>query len=139
MLALILPVFILQWVSKQRMLKKFKEAGEKTNITDAQIEKLEKIGFTWAKRNGPLNWALKYRELCEFNRLHGHCDVPTKFRVNRALGRWVSTQRAEYKKFREGQPSPMTSEKIEQLGNLNFQWKCPLKKTAPNAENPEDL
>ncbi len=47
---------------------------------------------------------------------HGNCHCPTKYKENTALGRWVSTQRAEYKKFCEGDPkTSMNRDKIRRL------------------------
>ena len=50
------------------------------------------------------------------------CHVPTKYKQNTALGRWVSTQRAEYKKYCEGEKSNMTSDKIRRLEEVGFAW-----------------
>ena len=54
---------------------------------------------------------------------HGNCHVPTKYKANTALGRWVSTQRAEYKKYSEGQTkTTMTEEKVRRLESIGFAW-----------------
>lgn len=50
------------------------------------------------------------------------CHVPTKYKQNTALGRWVSTQRAEYKKYCEGEKSNMTPDKIRRLEEVGFAW-----------------
>ena len=44
------------------------------------------------------------------------------FKENTALGRWVSTQRAEYKKDCEGKKSSMTAEKIRRVDSIGFAW-----------------
>ena len=38
------------------------------------------------------------------------------------LGYWVSTQRAEYKKFQAGETSGMTAERIQRLEAEGFVW-----------------
>lgn len=59
----------------------------------------------------------------ECTRINLQCHVPTKYKANTALGRWVSTQRAEYKKFCEGdEKSSMTTEKIRRLEEIGFAW-----------------
>ena len=62
-------------------------------------------------------------ELLEYRERFGNCHVPTKYKANTALGRWVSTQRAEYKKYQEGQAkTSMTREKIRRLEEIGFAW-----------------
>ncbi len=61
-------------------------------------------------------------ELLQYAAKFGNCHVPTKFKGNTALGRWVSTQRAEYKKFCNGQKSSLNNEKIRRLDSIGFAW-----------------
>ena len=48
--------------------------------------------------------------------------VPTKYSTNPALGRWVSTQRSQYKLFVDGEKSTMTQERVERLNSIGFVW-----------------
>lgn len=50
------------------------------------------------------------------------CHVPTKYKENSALGRWISKQRAAYKKYRKGEKSNMTADKIRRLESIGFAW-----------------
>lgn len=113
----------LQWVNKQRMEKKFMDEEKRTSMTEAKVQNLERIGFKWAKRKGQVSWNIKYEELKQFHAQQGHCDVPTKYKENQALGRWVSTQRSEFKKFQEGRSKHMTNERIDKLNRLQFKWE----------------
>ena len=63
-------------------------------------------------------------ELKEYKARFGNCHVPTKYKENTALGRWVSTQRAEYKKYTDGDGSKtaMNPEKIRKLEAIGFAW-----------------
>ena len=36
------------------------------------------------------SWERRFRELDEFKRLHGHCDVPQNYSENTSLGTWVN-------------------------------------------------
>jgi hypothetical protein len=66
---------------------------------------------------------MRQDELVEYKARHGNCHVPTKYKDNTALGRWVSTQRSEYKKYSEGQAkTTMTAEKIARLEGIGFAW-----------------
>ena len=118
-------VLLMQWVNKQRMEKKFLDEGQnkKTSMTAKRARLLESIGFAWAKRKGEHSWNEKYHELCQFKERHGNCDVPTKYTPNPALGRWVSTQRSEYKKFLKGSSKLMTRQKIASLNRIGFKWE----------------
>jgi hypothetical protein len=63
------------------------------------------------------------KELKEYKAEYGNCHVPTKYKENSALGRWVSTQRSEYKKFCEGDTkTSMTVDKIRRLEDIGFAW-----------------
>ncbi len=96
--------------------------GEKSSMTEDRKRQLEMIGFTWAKRKGDYSWNEKFRELEEFKRMNGHVDVPTKYEENKALGRWVSTQRSQYKLFMQGQRSHMTQERLDELVAIGFKF-----------------
>lgn len=58
-----------------------------------------------------------------FYKLHAG-NVPTKNRDNRALGRWVSTQRSMFKKFQEGDINDIEvwNRRIRRLNGINFSW-----------------
>ena len=39
------------------------------------------------------SWEKRYAELCEFKRIHGHCEVPQAYSDNNSLGTWVNKVR----------------------------------------------
>jgi hypothetical protein len=51
-------------------------------------------------------------------------NVPTKNKENRALGRWVSTQRSMYKKYQEDDINDVEvwSRRIRRLNGIAFSW-----------------
>lgn len=131
-------------VNKQRMEKKFMDQGKRTSMTPHKVRALEAIGFTWAKLKGQASWDAKFEELQVYHHEYGNCNVPTKYRLNRksvsvirymrcerdslafvrtaALGRWVSTQRSQYKEFMAGIPGHMTQDRFDRLESLGFRW-----------------
>jgi len=113
------------WVNKQRMEKKsFDEGNERSSMTQRKIDSLNAIGFVWAKRKGDASWNEKYRELQEYKERFGNCEVPTKYPANPALGRWVSTQRSNYKDaLATGDRRRMSLEKQQLLESIGFRWK----------------
>lgn len=79
------------------------------------------------KPKGVSAWEEKYNELQQYMREKGDANVPTKYVENRALGRWVSTQRNMYKKYHGGASfnSLLPSEierRIQLLNQLGFIW-----------------
>jgi len=60
--------------------------------------------------------------LCEYKAKFRHCRVPQRYAANHTLGRWVSTQRARYRKITEGKPPFMTADYIRALNGIGFDW-----------------
>lgn len=110
------------WVNKQRMEKKYMDEGKRSSMTRKKVQKLENIGFQWGQRKGQHRWSIRYIELRAYHEQFGDCEVPTKYIKNLALGRWVSTQRSEYKKFPSGHSKQMTQKRIDLLNALGFKW-----------------
>ena len=77
-------------------------------------------------------WDTKFNELVAYKDAHGgSCNVPTKgYAENPQLGRWVDTQRKQYKKFQQDpSTSHMTQERIERLESIGFEWNGRSLKT----------
>mmetsp|Transcript_8179 Transcript_8179/g.14953 ORF Transcript_8179/g.14953 Transcript_8179/m.14953 type:complete len:590 (-) Transcript_8179:233-2002(-) len=110
------------WVNKQRMEHKSRIEGNSSSLNDTRLERLQLIGFRWAKRKGQASWNEKFNELVAYEAKFGDCHVPTKYKDNTALGRWVSTQRAEYRKYQEGRRTSMNADKIRRLEGIGFAW-----------------
>lgn len=105
-----------------RMEKKRFDEGERSFLCKEKIAAMEEIGFVWAKQKGSTLWEEKFADLKRYYNQHGHCNVPTKYKKDTALGRWVSTQRKQYKDMKDNKRSLMTQEKIERLEALGFRW-----------------
>jgi len=58
------------------------------------------------ENKGAEAWEAKFEELVKYRKDYGDCLVPTKYAENEALGRWVSTQRAQYKLWRAKARNP---------------------------------
>jgi hypothetical protein len=105
------------------MEQKNRLEGKNSSLNDSRLERLQMIGFRWAKRKGQASWNEKFNELVQYKAANGNCHVPTKYKANTALGRWVSTQRAEYKKYSEGNTkTTITAEKVRRLEGIGFAW-----------------
>jgi hypothetical protein len=117
------------------MEKKFLDDGKRSSMTLIKQQNLESIGFQWAKRKGNVSWEIKYRELKEYRQRHGHCNVPTKYSQNPALGRWVSTQRSEFKKFQSGRSKHMSHDKVDKLTAIGFKWEMLHQQRSSESDN----
>ena len=67
-------------------------------------------------------WYSMYRELREFFQRHGHAHVPIQYEENFTLGRWVETQRHQYRRRKRGEQSTLTPEREERLEKLGMVW-----------------
>ena len=109
------------WVSNQRIYYRKYQDGKPSPMTEEQIRELESVGFEWEKTN--LTWNDQFLQLLKFKVQFGHCVVPLKYSANLKLGKWVSHQRLQYRKYQDGKPSRITEEYIRRLGNVGFEWE----------------
>mmetsp|Transcript_34724 Transcript_34724/g.42461 ORF Transcript_34724/g.42461 Transcript_34724/m.42461 type:complete len:333 (-) Transcript_34724:94-1092(-) len=73
-------------------------------------------------------WLKRLEELQDFKNREGHCRVPAKFDKNPGLGKWVSTQRDQYRNIKQGKPSSLDKSRIQALENIGFAWNVNKKK-----------
>ena len=89
-------------------------------MTDERIRELESIGFDWG--TSKTDWSVRFQQLCEYKVHFGNCLVPRQYTANPTLGRWITTQRRNYKLYQEGKPSPMTDERSRALESIGVDW-----------------
>lgn len=68
-------------------------------------------------------WNQKYQDLKAFQKDHGHCLVPTRFKSNPSLACWVMHQRAYYRAMLRGEQTYLTKERIDMLESIGFVWE----------------
>ena len=98
------------------------EAKQHHLLVDHRLERLEQIGFTWNCKDE--TWMSFYRELEDYQRVHGNCLVPVQYPLNRKFAKWIGGQRHSYKLLKENKPSPMTPQRIQLLEKLGFEWNA---------------
>ena len=109
------------WVSTQRDLFRLLQEGKHSHLTDERIQRLNQIGFVWDAHEAA--WEENFAELVEFKATHGHTDVPRSWK-SQQLFQWVSKQRREYRKLKEGKKAFITEERIERLNQIGFVWSA---------------
>lgn len=81
------------------------------------------------------SWEYRYKELIEYQNIHGHCEVPRTVkrtgRTHSPLGKWVANQREYYKKYLKGQASSLTEAKVDMLNIIGFTWR--VEKSRPRS------
>lgn len=81
-------------------------------------------------------WESKMKQLHEFKRIHGHVDVPRRYRPDARLGKWVDCQRSGYKKYKSSQrkgKNGMNEYRIMRLKAIGFKWSLKGLKPRPLA------
>ena len=112
-----------RWLEDEREQYRLYLRGEETNMTQEKIRKLEVLGVEWNILSAA--WTQRYHELQEFRYSYGHTRVPRQWEENRQLGHWVTNQRVQYRRLREGRHSTLTEERISRLEGIGFVWNVP--------------
>lgn len=113
-----------KWVSHQRAFHTNKI------IRQDRKELLDQLDFVWRLdtkfTSDGGKWKNIYKRLVEFKRTNGHCLVPFNYEPDKALGNWVSHQRASHAK------KIMQKERKDLLDELKFAWTGGKKPREPH-------
>jgi hypothetical protein len=91
------------WVTNQR--------SKSDRLDEGRSRRLDAIGFEWDSDEAV--WKEMFSALALFKSQHGHCDVPQKWRQNKKLATWISTQRQRKKR---GKLSVIRVKRLEDIG-----------------------
>lgn len=67
-----------------------------------------------------------FQSLLEFKELHGHCNVPHRYKENKSLGNWCNNIRTSYRKMKDGGTVTsyrLTPAQIIRLEKIGFKWR----------------
>jgi hypothetical protein len=101
------------WVANQR---KNYRIGK---LSEDRIKRLEDMGFVWKRISyipSKLSWEENFEALKEYKKNHRDCNVPPRWAENKQLGRWVGTQRGNYRK------GELSNDRIKRLEDIGFVW-----------------
>jgi hypothetical protein len=97
-----------QWVRNQRWYVNNKM------LTKERLSQLNSIGFDSGRQgNVRERWALRFRQLLEYKKEFGDCNVPENFSGNLQLGQWVHSQRWPGN-------TKVTEGRLSQLNSIGF-------------------
>ena len=92
------------WVVVQR--------SQKDKLTNERFELLKKIGFNFDPFLA--KWEVNFKDLEQYQKENGHCNVPIRYAPNKKLASWVSIQREKKDK--------LSADQIQRLNTLGFVW-----------------
>lgn len=92
---------------------------EKFNILEQMGFQFNVLSYYESNRSWEDHYAvlLRYKE-----HNNGSARVPLKYKADLRLGKWVQTQRQQYKLISEGKKSKLNNERLQLLQNAAFEW-----------------
>jgi hypothetical protein len=116
------------WAQLQRRdYAAFEEDGQTSLLTKERIQKLQELNFDFEYDKKRIkSWDVLYTEMMEHYLLEQSFAV--KPRGDPSLFEWKNEQQEEYQKYTSGEPSKLTSAKIEMLIAINFPFNRRGKK-----------
>ena len=72
------------------------------------------------------NWSIRYSDLVEYKRKHGHTNVPLSHSDTK-LAIWVRNQRHQFRHLLNGRRSTMTRDRYEKLCAIDFDFGTPFR------------
>jgi len=115
-----------QWTKRQRYQYKLRMGGKRSTLTNERVQALDEAGFVWDSHKAV--WSERYEELKQFRKVHGHCNVPSRYQANHQLAIWVKRQRRQWKNKIDFRKNCMTDERQESLDSIGFIWDMTMNK-----------
>ena len=116
-----------RWVQTIRSAYKEKQKKKKQysgQLSDERVKLLESIGFEWSLKPPRVTWEDRFKELEEYKKEHGNCQVVRSYAKNPPLGEWCHRQRFLAHK------GMLEEYKIKKLTDLGFElWSRRKRKT----------
>lgn len=109
-----------RWVKRQRYQHKRMKEGKPSAISKARIQMLEALGFIWDAH--AVGWEEKFNVLVAWMKERGHSKLDMSDPKSAQLSTWMKCQRRQYKLLHSGEPSHMTTDRIDALNSIGFVW-----------------
>lgn len=110
-----------RWAKRQRYQYKLKLQNQPSAMTADRQQKLEVVGFVLDPQTNV--WETRRKELVEYKKRFGNCDVPVRYEANRKLGTWVKRQRRQYRLFKLGKLPRLPNDRFMTLKQMGFQFE----------------
>jgi hypothetical protein len=117
------------WMYTQKLHYRKRRDGKYSLLTIERIEALNSIGFSWDESRWDQLWHQNFEQLRQYKAQHGNCAVPISY-PNKQLACWVSRQRQEYKRLKEGKASSISNQRQKLLEGIGFVWSMVEKEAS---------
>lgn len=97
-----------------------------SNDLTASTSSSAQRGQLLMRRKSAKTFEEHFQSLLEFKDLHGHCNVPHRYKENTSLGNWCNNIRTSYRKMKDGGSATsyrLTNEQIRSLEKIGFKWR----------------
>mmetsp|Transcript_33143 Transcript_33143/g.97763 ORF Transcript_33143/g.97763 Transcript_33143/m.97763 type:complete len:713 (-) Transcript_33143:38-2176(-) len=123
------------WVMKQKKEYERLRKNEPSHLTARQVQMLNDLKMNWEIKT-TLKWSERFEQLKAFKQKHTHCIVPRNYDEENmeGLGKWIAQQRHAYRLLKDGKPTTMTAERVQQFNDLGMVWSILKQSTKPRAE-----
>ncbi|KAL7539283.1 hypothetical protein ACHAXR_009151 [Thalassiosira sp. AJA248-18] len=110
------------------LYKKWKNGSQQlSEDMIVKLNQLSALGFKFdvlSYYENNRSWEDHYAVLLKFKEENnGSARVPLKYKADLRLGKWVQTQRQQYKLLSDGKKSKLTDYRIEKLESAGFEWE----------------
>ena len=116
------------WWEQQRKQYLAHCKGKPSNLSSIQINQLRKFGMSTRAPKVDEDFEKMMMELLSHKKTHGHCNVSMSDNI--PLARWVSKQRLQYRRLKEGKVSHLTAERMARLTDIGFIFSSKEKITS---------
>ena len=112
-----------EWIRDQRSrYNEYKNSPDRSSLSQRQVQLIEEVGLDVTDKRES-KWQLRIDELLDFRCRHGHCRVPNNYPNNQSLSSWCKRQRQNYRQHIQGQETPLTPDRINQLERIGFEFE----------------
>ena len=96
----------------------------KVNLTHDRVKRLKEIGFNCSGVSNDACFEKRCQELERFKAKHGHCDVPSKYVENPALGKWCAQVKCALRQQQKGKKTryKLSKDRIGRLEDIGVNW-----------------
>lgn len=94
------------------------------------------------RRKSAKSFEEHFQSLLEFKELHGHCNVPHRYKENTSLGNWCNNIRTSYRKMKDGGTATsyrLTTAQISRLEKIGFKWRVYYRNANMHSDSRKEM
>eukprot|EP00581_Thalassiosira_minuscula_P011748 CAMPEP_0183719320 /NCGR_PEP_ID=MMETSP0737-20130205/12316_1 /TAXON_ID=385413 /ORGANISM="Thalassiosira miniscula, Strain CCMP1093" /LENGTH=780 /DNA_ID=CAMNT_0025949035 /DNA_START=82 /DNA_END=2424 /DNA_ORIENTATION=+ len=132
------------WAAEQSTMYRNWKEGTQHLSQDmiAKFDQLAAMGFEFnilPYYENNRSWEDHFAVLLKFKEQNnGSARVPLKYKADLRLGKWVQTQRQQYKLWQDEKKNKLTEDKVDRLNRVGFEWEVAGAGADQEEEEVED-